>query len=54
MRYHSVYAITCLCGRVYETQKTELVCSECRRRLVIEWRPKKEETKVVVIPRRVA
>lgn len=54
MELTSYYRIECLCGRQIETRKTELVCSNCNRQLVIEWQPKVEAAKVVMLAKRSA
>jgi tRNA(Ile2) C34 agmatinyltransferase TiaS len=40
MRLHSIYQITCRCGRCHEREEAgEFRCSSCGRLLVIDTRP---------------
>lgn len=37
MRLHSIYCVTCDCGKKHESATPEIRC-QCGRLLVIEWR----------------
>lgn len=36
-RLHSVWEVTCMCGREFSTRETETVCPHCGRSIRIEW-----------------